>query len=248
MKTSKIRLADLHNEEHYQFHTEFKDLVEKYGAQPLNIDAAYSAYQPLYIQEGSVLLLIRKSATTEQIVNADNERDIIFRGLADGVKSSLNHFSTDKREAAARLQILLDTFGNVARKSYDEETAAINKLVQEAQNGYTADFALLSLTDWITELNSKNQVFDALMKNRYSEDSAKPDLTMKQIRIDIDVAYRNIADRIDAMLLLNSSKELEVFTQELNTRVDKFASTLAQRKGRAAKDDKEKTPITASNK
>lgn len=237
METTKIELARLRNEEHFQFQTEFTDLVTETGAEALNIETQFTAYQPLYAQENEALQVIRKSATTKELADADTDRDTLYRGLADAVNSGLNHFNADKRAASARLKIVFDQYGNVARKTYDEETAAITKLVQEATGTYSADVATSGLADWVIELDAKNKAFDALMKSRYSEEAGKTELRMKSVRLDIDAAYRDIINRLDALMLINGSANYEAFVRELNTRVEKYNNIIAQRKGRNAKDN-----------
>lgn len=239
MKTTRISLQHLRNEEHFQFQTEFKDSVTQYGAEELNILEKYNVYVPFYNQEQSVLQLIRKSASTEMIANADMERDNLHRGFADAVKSALNHFNPDKQAAANRIQILLDQYGNVARKPYDVETAALTKMVSEMNGTYKADVTLLALTDWVQELDARNKAFDALMKSRYTEGASKTELRMVHVRADVDAAYKDILDRLDALMLLNGADKYEAFVKELNQRVDKYSNTLAMRKGRAAKNKEE---------
>jgi len=82
MKIDNIHLSHLRNDAHFQFHTEFKDLVIKCGAAALKIKPQF--------------------------------------------------------DAAARLQIVLDTHGKAAHKTLDEETSdvatvGIEELVQELQ-------------------------------------------------------------------------------------------------------------------
>jgi hypothetical protein len=240
MKTLKINLAPLHNEEHFQYHTEFKDAVNQKGAQRLNIEALFNEYLSLNEQEFEALLLIRKSATTDQLAIADAERDEIFRGLADAHKSGLNHFNADKRAAATRLKVLFDQYGNVARKPYDDETADINKMMQEVSSTFAADVATLGIGDWFTELDRKNKAFDTLMKSRYTEGASKTELRMRQVRIDLDTVYRAIINRIDALMLINGDTNYESFVRELNTRVERYNTILAQRKGRNSKDTEKK--------
>ncbi len=243
MKTSKINLSALHNEEHFQFHTEFNDLVMRFNPATIGIEDAFKQYQPLLKMETEALLVIRKSATTQQLSDADDERDIVFRGFADAVKSAVNHFDASKREAAKRINLLFDKYGNVARKPYNEETAEISKLIQETQSAYAADIAHLGLGDWIKELNERNQAFDTLIKNRFSEDAARTDLKMKYVRDEIDAQYRIIADRIDALILINGITAYDAFVQELNARVTKYSNSIAQRKGRAAKPEQENEQV-----
>ena len=237
MKIITIKLTQLRNEEHFQFMTEFRDSVTQFNAQTLNIAEGFAQLQTLYAQELEALQVVRKSATTEQLTIADAERDAIFRGFDDSVKSLLNHFDPAKQQAAARLRVVLDQYGNIARKTYDEETAAIGKLVVEATGALAADIATLGLTDWIAELDRRNLAFDTLMKSRYTETSARTELRMRTVRLEIDAVYRTITNRLDALMLINSSAAYEPFVRELNARVDRYNDIIAQRKGRNAKDD-----------
>jgi hypothetical protein len=236
MKTTKINLPNLRNEEHIQFQTEVKDLITLFDAAKLNISEAFAAFLLIYAKENEALQVIRKSVNTEQLEDADWDRDLIFRGFSDAVKSALNHFNPDKRAAAGRFTIVLDQYGNLARKPYNEETADITKLVQETRGAYASDMDMLSLTDWVNELDTKNRAFDALMKQRFASDSNKTDLRMKHVRAELDDAYHTIANRLDATILLNGIGTLEPFVRELNTRVEKYNNILAQRKGRSKKD------------
>ncbi|MGE0079354.1 MAG: DUF6261 family protein [Bacteroidales bacterium] len=248
MKILRINFGRLRNEEHFQFHTEFKSEMERVGAEPLNVVEAFNTYQPLYSKEEEALLLIRKSATTEQLTDADAERDGIFRGIADSVKSWQNHFSPEMRAAAERLKVLLDSYGNVARKPYNEETAAIAKLMLETQNEYASDVNALGLKEWFTELQTKNTAFDTLMKTRYSEEARQTEFRMKSARIELDTVYRTIVERIEALILINGTAGYEEFVRELNVRIEKFNSLLAMRRGRNAKDtDKTETPTSTAS-
>ncbi|MGE0079554.1 MAG: DUF6261 family protein [Bacteroidales bacterium] len=248
MKILRINLRSLRNEEHFQLHTEFKSEVERIGAEPLNVVEAFNAYQPRYSNEEDALLLIRKSATTAQLTEADGERDIIYRGIVDSVKSWQNHFTPEKREAARRLKVLLDSFGNVPRKPYNEGTAAIAKLMVETQGEYASDVNALGLKDWFTELQTKNTAFDTLMKSRYSEEANQTEFRMKTARTELDAAYRAIVERIEALMLINGTAEYDEFVRELNARIEKFNSLLAVRRGRNAKDtDKTETPTSTAS-
>ncbi|MDR2910270.1 MAG: DUF6261 family protein [Bacteroidales bacterium] len=49
------------------------------------------------------------------------------------------HFTESVRTAARRLQIVFDTYGNVAAKTLNEETSAITNLIQELAGTYSED-------------------------------------------------------------------------------------------------------------
>lgn len=236
MKSKRFRIETLRNEEYFQFYSEFKALVEQYTPEALNIENLFITFTGLYSDMDEAMDIIRKSDSTEKISNADIERDGTFRGFADAVKSAYNHFNKDKQEAAKRLQIIFDHYGNIARKPYDEETASIYNFLQEI-NTRQADIALLGLSDWITQLEMENNNFDALMKTRYEESASKTNLKMKQVRAEADRCYRDILDRIDALITINGETAYAPFMEALNVRIERYENLLAQRRGKANKDN-----------
>jgi hypothetical protein len=235
MKTKRFKNEDLRNEEWFQFYTEFKTLVEQYTPAALNIDELFAVFLVLYSNSDEALEIIRKNAATGQLAEADTTRDIDFRGFAEAVKSALHHFDAAKREAARRLQITFDHYGNLARKPYDEETASIYNFVQEMNGKHASDIAVLGLNDWVIQLDADNKAFEALLKTRYAEDAGKTDLRMKDVRRETDRNYRDILDRIDALILINGDSAYAPFVKELNIRVERYSDIIAQRKGRSAK-------------
>jgi hypothetical protein len=97
MKIVKIDTTRLRNDAHFQFHTEFRDLVAKNGAETLKIKPQYDAYLPLYDRVDEALKKIVKSEFTAKIHEADKARDEIYVGMAE-----MN---------AAALKILAPKFG-----------------------------------------------------------------------------------------------------------------------------------------
>lgn len=237
MKIMNVKSEKLRNEEHFQFQSEFKELVERFTPVTLGIETAFAAYLPLYANEAEALDVIRKSAVTDEIANADHLRDTTFRGMCDTVKGATNHFTPTKREAAERIQIAIDHFGNINTKPYDEQTASIKTLLADLNTAYSEDVTTLRLEEWITELQANNDAFEALMNERYSDDAGKTQLKMKEVRKEVDAAYHTITTRIDALAVVNGPETYTPFVNELNTRIEKYNNMLAQRKGRNAKSD-----------
>lgn len=238
MKISSLKLKNLRNEEHFQFQTGFNDLVNQTTPSILGIVNEFAVYTPLFASEGVALDVIIKSAITDELAIADMKRDSTFSGLASAVKSATKHFSTEVKQAAARVQVAFDSYGNVAKKAYDEETAAINSLITGLNSTYAADVTTLGITGWITELTANNDAFDTLKKSRYTEEASKTQLRMKQVRTEVDAAYKAIVERINALIIVNGAGTYAAFVNELNQRIDNFNLVLAQREGRNAKNDK----------
>jgi len=242
MKCNRFAVERLRNQEWFQFYTEYKALVEQHKATALSISALFKDFLALYADADKALEIIRKSATTEKLAEADTQRDNTLRGFNNAAKAMLNHFDPLKVDAAKRLQIVINTYGDMARKYYDEQTASIYNFMQEMKGKYAADITLLNLNDWTTQLEADNKAFDTLMKSRYSDDSKNTNLRLQSIRTETDRNYRDTLDRLDALILINGAIQPQsTFIIELNTRSQRYENILAQRQGRAAakKENKE---------
>jgi hypothetical protein len=235
MKIKDFSLVRLRNEEHFQFFTSFRDLVLVFTALGLNIELLFNLFLAAYANELTSLNLIRKNSISDDLVEADDERDNVFRGLCDAIKSALNHFNVDIRTAARHLQVVLDTYGNLAIKPYEAETGGLNSLINDFSTTYAGDIARAGLNEWITELQTKNKAFDDLKNNRYTAEAAKTILRMKQERVKTDVIYRQIVERIDALIIVEGEARYAGFVNELNKRIEGYDNTISIRRAKGKK-------------
>lgn len=239
MEITSLNLSRLRNAGHYQFQTDFNSIITKYTPQALGIAEDYAMYAPLLADEGIALVAITKSATTDEIVIADADRDIAFRGLADQVANSQNHFNPQVREAALRVRVIFDGYGNLARKPYDEETGLITSLIADLRATVSTEIVTLTLTDWIAELERQNNLFVSLESTRNSEEANRTELRMKNLRVEVDAAYKKIVKRINALIVINGEATYTEFVKELNARISRAQDAIAQSKIR-----KEETKVT----
>jgi len=244
MEIKNISLSRLRNEEHNQFHTDFSDLVIDFTPVALGIEPQFSDFTHLLGNEEETLHILQKSDITDELVDSDALRDSTFRGFADSIKSSCNHFRKETRKAATRVQIVFDEFGNIAEKSYDQETTAISNLVSKLKQDYAAEISILGVSEWIDELLANNEAFNTLIKNRYSQESAKTQMFMKRVRIEVDHAFRTITKRINALIIVNGEEAYEKFVIELNNRIENYSNKLAIRLGH----NERKTAVAVSEK
>jgi hypothetical protein len=244
MEIQPLHLSILRNEEHYQFNIDFSNLVTNYSAATLGITVLYPAYQAAFAIETNALDVVRGSAISDDLADVDAQRDLTFSGLDSSVKSMLFHFDAATKAAALRVEKLLDTYGKVPDKPYDQETGAITKLVNDLQGNYSNDATLLGINAWVIELQRLNIQFDTLKNSRYAEGAAKPQENLKLARKQTDKVYKDIVKRINALVVINGETEYKGFVTDLNERIVNYNNLLAQRHGRNAKakgDDAENT-------
>jgi hypothetical protein len=227
----------MRNEEWFNFYSEFKKFVEAVSPEKLNIEKLFVVFVSLYITVDKIIEKIRKSGVTKRISELDKLRDKLFRGLLSMIKSYKQHFDDAKRKAAESLEPLLSHYGNLAIKPYNEETAGIYNFLQEFRENYSDAIRILELETWLDELERSNQLFEEAILARNREDASKSKLHLLDIRKQIDHCYREIIERLEAVLLLEEDeKQREIyisFFKTLNTNIKRYADTLAQRKGRA---------------
>ncbi len=103
MEIKNVHLSHLRNDEHFQFIQFVLAITKETGVDNLKVTAQYEALAALHAQEDEALVKITKSALTAKINEADAERDTVFRGLTDAVKSACGHYLLDMRETAQRV-------------------------------------------------------------------------------------------------------------------------------------------------
>ena len=248
MKIERLKIGNLRNEEWFQFFTEFKKLTEEQTPVSMGIEGQFHVFLGLYAEADNVLEQIRKSDYTATIEQLDTQRDTIFSGFRDVVKGFQSHFDQTKQNAANKLMLVFDNYGNISRKGYSEETASIYNFIQDMNGQYANSVAALQLGDWVQKLNEVNIDFGKNVLERNIEQSEKTTRRMVEIRKELDTCYLEMLVRIEAKILLQSDHNLTNFVNKINTNVIRYKNMLAQRNGRnTEKKEKKEKEATDNN-
>jgi len=224
MKIAKIDTSHLRNDAYFQFHAEFRELVVASGAEALKIDLQFSFYQPFYEKMNEASKKIVKSEFTAKIHEADKARCEIWTGMTEMNFATLKHFNPKIRAAATRLQMVFNAYEDVARKSSRKETSVIYNVLQELQDKYEAEMTLVGIVQWAAELKTRNATYEALVKGRSDEAASKTNIVLKKARVELDVVYRAIVDRVNALMLVEGETAYEQFAKKLNAMISKYAA------------------------
>ncbi|NOU47706.1 MAG: hypothetical protein HOO86_11685 [Bacteroidales bacterium] len=232
MKINLFRLGHLHNDEHYTFMRDVKSLIEKYNASTLSIEELFNAFALLVANEFTANKKRSKSLDANNLINADVNRDNIFRGFRDSVISATNHFNPVMKQAGDRLLITFDSYGNISNSKNHDETAQILGLINKLNTDHVTDIQTLGISAWITELQAANDAYSALVGVRASESLSESDLLMREERVKTDLGYNAILKRLDALMEINGDAAYINFVKELNDRVDREINSLAIRRAK----------------
>lgn len=223
MKINRIRIEHLRNEAHYQFLLQVENLFASQPAVADIVPQQLAGLKALVELEGQLVDAIRVSGFTEKIAEADRLRDRLVVGINAAVTAFLHHYDPARVEAARAIELRLKSFhGDIEKKSYEEEAAAVKILVTDLETKYAAQVTLLDLGGWVNKLGAVQEEFDNLFARRNAEQANKPREKLRALRKRIDTAYRDIVGRIDAFTLLNGDQVCAVFIRRLNSEVDYF--------------------------
>jgi len=232
MEISELQKIRLRNDEHFMLHTEFHELLSRTGAENLRVATQFANYTVLLSREDEGLKKITKSALTARIHDEDKVRDELYDGMTELNAALIKSPHENKREAAKRLKIVFDTYGNISKKPINEQTSAVINILQELKGPYATDAQLLGLTDYITLIETHNNTLEALVRERYDESAAKTDVVIRAARLALDASYDDITARINALALLEGGTVVETFIRTLNTILAKYSAILNARLGR----------------
>jgi len=222
MKIAKINRVHLRNDAYFQLNSDFRDLVNRYGAQNLKIKPMFEEWLKLFQKVDDAFRKINKSALTQKIHEADKARDEIYAAMVEMVNANMKSWEPEVKSAANRLKILFNTYGNVARKPINEQTSAIVNILQELRGNYASDCAIIRIEDWVERLALENERFSELMTERYDEGAAKSDTVMKDVRKELDLLHAVIIERLYALSVIEEGDVFEQFIKTLNLIVSKY--------------------------
>jgi hypothetical protein len=212
------------NEAHYEFLVVFDGKIIATPVVYTLIQPLIPEFQDLLGKEGKLVDAQKKSPYTALIVAADELNDRLVLGMKEAIVAAMRHYDQIIVAAATRLNDRFKAFGNIERKSYEEEAAAISILITDLQSpAFTADVATLNLSGWITQLSASLDNFKKLLQQR--NDSIAPNLpkeNLKTIRKLIDAVYNKMIARINAAAELDDTGAYDKFIQEVNAEIRYF--------------------------
>jgi hypothetical protein len=275
MKTLRIAVRSLHNEEWFNLHTDLAKMIKRFGSAAVGLGELYDAHEPLYQKADKLLQTIRKSIYTLDMEAADKKRGDVFKGFFSVVKGSQKQLDPAKNRAALKVFNLLDEYRkSILHGSYSEESAALYNLLQDLGGAYASDISLLGFADWVAALRQTEKDFLDARSERLDESFAKPKEKLRLVRSETDAVYTAMLHVLDARLLaaglggdtVVNPEDLDTdahgdgehfepekhgnitynFVIEWNEALKKYRDLLQQRAGRRAK-EKEDGDVSEDN-
>jgi len=221
----KPYLPSYRNGVHIQFCNDFCSLCDENDPAALNIAAKLIVFKGGILKMETAYKIMQGSLITAKIIEEDNVRDNYIIGIEKLAEAFTHHYNPDFVDAANLILKHIHKYGNsVARLSYQNETTALNDLIDNQKNdtALNAAVTLIGILDWFTELEESNNRFKSLYINRVKDNAEKPDEPLKELRKQSFADYKELEKHINANYVLNHSEAYEKFVKEANQLIDKY--------------------------
>ena len=197
---------------------------------------AADALKAAFNEENRYFALSKKSASTDEILAADADRDTLYSAYYRSVKSFLRVSSADLHTAAKTLWQSLVDYGIKPSMQLERETGAIQNLLDDCEQKYSAEVAKLGLQTVLASLKTANAKVSELLYSRTTEQSKQVAGALRKARQQSDEAFKQVRKVANAMATLGSAEALKPFADFVNQLIKRYEDEVLPKKKKA--DDK----------
>ena len=194
------------------------------------------ALKAAFNEENRYFALSKKSASTDEILAADADRDTLYSAYYRSVKSFLRVSSSDLHTAAKTLWQSLVDYGIKPSMQLERETGAIQNLLEDCEQKYSAEVAKLGLQTVLASLKTANAKVSELLYSRTTEQSKQVAGALRKARQQSDEAFKQVRKVANAMATLGSADALKPFADFVNQLIKRYEDEVLPKKKKA--DDK----------
>ena len=184
-------------------------------------------------EENRYFALSKKSASTDEILAADADRDTLYSAYYRSVKSFLRVSSSDLHTAAKTLWQSLVDYGIKPSMQLERETGAIQNLLEDCEQKYSAEVAKLGLQTVLASLKTANAKVSELLYSRTTEQSKQVAGALRKARQQSDEAFKQVRKVANAMATLGSAEALRPFADFVSQLIKRYEDEVLPKKKKA---------------
>ena len=194
---------------------------------------AADALKAAFNEENRYFALSKKSASTDEILAADADRDTLYSAYYRSVKSFLRVSSADLHTVAKTLWQSLVDYGIKPSMQLERETGAIQNLLADCEQKYSAEVAKLGLQTVLASLKTANAKVSELLYSRTTEQSKQVAGALRKARQQSDEAFKQVRKVANAMATLGSAEALKPFADFVNQLIKRYEDEVLPKKKKA---------------
>lgn len=226
---NKSRLS---NAAHKNMHTEIYDRIIAATVAVLHLEVLEPGYKECIDREAECVNRITKSATTDQLVDKDAERDKTIQFLFSMNKSYQGCPDPVFQAAARVVDAVLRAYTKMYDKAFSEETALIDGLLSDlSATEVAAAIKTLGLETYVARLKTQNDEYKALDASRTDEYAARVKTDTSKARKATDETLELIIQRVNAYAVIEPTDKIDGFIDTVNQIFRKYKDLIAAKGG-----------------
>ena len=217
-----INIQRMNNGAHFTFVSNILARAEADTAVKGKASELVSNFKAAVAAEDEALKISQKSLLTDEIAQADSDRDALYAGYKKAVEGFLAMPIADMAQAAKVLAQHIKDYKINTAGQLDKETGLLVNFVSDLEDKYAAQVAKLGLTAFVTNLKEANERVRTLTLQRTNEKIGITVGALKTARTASDDAYRALMKMVNALALVFGEKDYSSFIDYVNTEITHY--------------------------
>lgn len=228
-----INIQRMNNGAHFTFVSNILARAEADTAVKGKASELVSNFKAAVAAEDEALKISQKSLLTDEIAQADSDRDALYAGYKKAVEGFLAMPIADMAQAAKILSQHIKDYKINTADQLDKETGLLVNFISDLEDKYAAQVAKLGLTAFVTNLKEANERVRTLTLQRTNEKIGITVGALKTARTASDNAYRALVKMVNALALVFGEKDYTAFIDYVNTEITHYKREVIGQKVKA---------------
>lgn len=230
---NEIALTRMNNGAHFTFVGNILARAEKDATVKAKAADQVAALKKAFEAEDAALKISQKSLITDDIAQADSERDALYTGYKKAVNGFLTLPAADMAKAAKVLAQHIKDYNIDPKEQLDRETGMLVNFISDLETKYATQVETLSLTPFVTNMKSANERVRTLTLERTEERMTQTVGAMKAARNASDEAYNQLVRMVNALALVFGDTDYANFIDYVNTEITHYKREVLNQKASA---------------
>lgn len=230
---NEIALTRMNNGAHFTFVGNILARAEKDSTVKAKAADQVAALKKAFEAEDAALKISQKSLITDDIAQADSERDALYTGYKKAVNGFLTLPAADMAKAAKVLAQHIKDYNIDPKEQLDRETGMLVNFISDLETKYATQVETLSLMPFVTNMKSANERVRTLTLERTEERMTQTVGAMKAARNASDEAYTQLVRMVNALALVFGDTDYANFIDYVNTEITHYKREVLNQKASA---------------
>ena len=229
-----INLVRMNSGAHFEYVSMMLASVQSQAAVKQKVADLVAALASAIEAEDAALKVSTKSFITDDIAQADQDRDTFYAGYKKAVEGFLHTPVADMAQAAKVLKQHIKDYRINTRAQIDQNTGLLANFIADLEGKYAAQVATLGLSVFVTHMKEANERVRTLVRQRVNERMGITVGALKAARVNTDAAYHNLVQMVNALALVNGDADYAAFIDYVNAEITRYKREVLNQKASAA--------------